>query len=210
MKYYYSLFLVMLLLPLSALATDVGRLTTLLNAVHTMQADFEQTIYDNRAKPIQISYGTMAIERPGKFRWDIKKPIPQLVIANQAKLWIYDPDLQQVTIRILQTTAGDTPALLLSHVSETRANDFTVVPLEKNTPGWEWFSLKPKKKNTMFESIRMGFEKSQMHEMYLQDSLGHTTKVKFKNIKMNAPITSSLFVFKVPPHVDVIDETHHS
>ncbi len=70
---------------------------------------------------MQRSYGKMALERPGKFRWEVTKPIPQLIIANEAKLWIYDPDLEQVTIRRLKVTSGETPALLLSHEIEQQS-----------------------------------------------------------------------------------------
>src|SRR5262245_45378285 len=89
-----------------------------LSAMSSMQANFTQTVYNNRGKITQKSYGRMAMQRPGKFRWDVTRPIPQLIIANQSKLYIYDSDLQQLTIRSLNKAAGETPALLLSHDDE--------------------------------------------------------------------------------------------
>src|SRR5690242_12941666 len=90
----------------AAAATD---LTQVLNNVHSMRANFTQTVYDNLGKAIQQSTGKMAMQRPGQFRWQVVRPLPQLIIANQTRLWIYDPDLEQVTIRAFKTTAGEIP-----------------------------------------------------------------------------------------------------
>ncbi|VVC76150.1 Outer-membrane lipoprotein carrier protein [Aquicella siphonis] len=184
-------------------------LSDLLNSVQSMRASFTQTTYDNQGKVTQKSYGQMAMQRPGKFRWEVTKPIPQLIIANQSKLWIYDPDLEQVTIRSLSKTTGETPALLLSHDNLGLEKDFTVKSIQRGSPEWRWFSLIPKKKSdNMFESIQMGFVKKQIREMRLQDNLGHTTVVQFQKIQMNVSLASSLFTFKPSSKVDVIDETH--
>lgn len=192
------------LFSFSAAAAD---LTTMLNDVRTMQASFTQTVYDNHGKAVQVSHGQMALQRPGKFRWDVKKPIPQLIIANDSKLWIYDPDLEQVTIRSLQHAAGETPALFLSHVDNTLQNDFTVQSVVAKPKEWEWFKLIPKKSDSMFASIMMGFGQQQIQEMRLQDHLGHTTVIQFDKAKVNTALAGSLFIFKAPANVDVIDET---
>jgi outer membrane lipoprotein carrier protein len=184
-----------------------AELTTLLNGVHTMRANFTQTVNDNAGKFIQKSNGKMAMERPGKFRWDVTKPIPQLVIANDKRLWIYDEDLEQVTIRSLTYEAGEAPALLLSHVNTSIDKDFAIKTSDKKTPGWSWFILVPKKPDSMFASIQMGFTKNEIHEMRLEDHLGHVTTIQFKNIETNVNLSSSLFAFKASKNVDVIDET---
>lgn len=182
-------------------------LTTLLNGVKTLQANFTQTTYDNRGKPVQKSFGRMALQRPGKFRWEVKRPIPQLIIANESRLWIYDPDLDQVTIRSLKHAAGETPALLLSHVDASINNEFTITEIEKNAPGWRWFSLTPKMADSMFASVEMGFMDKQIREMRLKDHLGHATMVAFESPKTNVNLPASLFTFTPPKNVDVIDET---
>lgn len=180
----------------------------LLNSVRTMQSNFTQTVLDNRGKAVQKSYGRMALERPGKFRWEIVKPIPQTIIANGSKLWVYDPDLEQVTIRALQKATGETPALLLSHENASIENDFAVKELPAKSPEWRWFALTPKKEDSVFASVQMGFVKDQLREMRLEDHLGHTTEIKFENPKTNASLAPSLFTFKPPANVDVIDETN--
>lgn len=191
----------------SSYAAAVDDFSTLLNAVRTMQSNFTQTVFDNRGKAIQKSYGRMAMERPGKFRWEIVKPIPQVIIANESRLWIYDPDLEQVTIRVLHQATGETPALLLSHENTSIESDFSVKELPKKADGWRWFALTPKKADNVFASVQMGFQKEQIREMRLDDHLGHTTTIQFENIKTNSKLAPSLFVFKPPANVDVIDET---
>ena len=181
-------------------------LAGLLNSTQSMKADFIQKIYDNRGKVVQQSHGTMIMQRPGKFRWEVKKPIPQLIIANQSRLWIYDPDLEQVTIRKLSQTTGETPALLLSHVNVVLDKDYDVKSLPAKSSDWRWYELVPKAADNMFASIQMGFMNNQIHEMRLQDHLGHTTLIQFTNIKINPVLPSSVFVFKAPANVDVIDE----
>lgn len=190
-----------------AYATPSSDLAALLNGVKTMHSNFVQTIQDNHGKSIQKSYGQMDLSRPGKFRWEVKKPVPQVVIANGEKIWIYDPDLQQVTIKILQHGAGETPALLLSHVNDTLDNDFRVTQTNGNQAGLNWYALAPMKKDSMFKAIEMGFANGHIAQMKLQDHLGHTTLIQFNNPTINAGLSASLFTFKARSGVDVIDET---
>lgn len=188
-------------------ASASGDFTTLLNKVHSMQANFSQTTLDAQGKATQKSTGQMALQRPGKFRWDVKKPMPQLIIANAAKLWIYDPDLEQVTIRSLKNASGESPALLLSHDNTNLEKTYNVQTLKKDGPQQHWFSLTPKNKDSMFASIQMGFTNNQIKEMQLKDNLGHKTIIQFKDIKLNQALSASLFSFTPSKKIDVIDET---
>ena len=187
--------------------TASADLANLLNSIHTMQADFVQTVYDNRGKAIQQSHGHMTLKRPNKFRWQIQKPVPQLIIANQARLWIYDPDLEQVTVRALGKTSAETPALVLSHNNIQLDNDYVVTAVAGKSANSHWFKLIPKQADSMFEFIRMGFNNGAISDMELKDHLGHSTQIQFKNTKINIAVAENLFTFKAPANVDVIDET---
>lgn len=180
----------------------------LLNAVHSMQADFVQTVYDNRGVVVQRASGKMQLQRPGKFRWQIVKPIPQLIIASDHRLWIYDQDLEQVTIRSIKEAAGEAPALLLSHVDTKIEENFKIESMKTRDTAEHWFLLIPKSNDSMFASVRMGFStQGQIREMQLKDHLGHTTRIQFNNAKINISLAASHFTFKPPANVDVIDET---
>lgn len=189
-----------------AYASVADNLTELLNGIRTMQSNFKQTVYDNHGKAIQNSKGKMALQRPGKFRWDVENPIPQLIIANDKKIMIYDPDLQQVTIRPMDKATGETPALLLSDVNTSIGKTYTItsLPPKKNL---ESFELVPKKEDSMFASIEMSFSAGKILYMNLQDHLGHTTKIQFLSPKTNVSLASSLFSMKPPAGADVVDET---
>ncbi len=198
-------FITFIFLNLAHAQTPAADLSRLLNTVQSMQANFNQTIYDNRGKAIQQANGRVAFQRPGRFRWQVIKPIPQLIVANQTKLWIYDPDLEQVTIRSLKQGTGDAPALLLSHDATTVMQNYTVKNLPNTAPAWQWFELIPKNSDN-FSAIQMGFYHGQINEMRLQDKLGHTTRIRFLQAHFNLNLSPALFIFVPPAHVDVINE----
>lgn len=190
----------------SAYASDASDLTKLLDGIKSMQANFKQIILDNYGKVVQQSKGVMALERPGKFRWQVKNPIPQLIIANKSKLWVYDPDLEQVTIRTLNTQAGEAPALLLSHDNAAIEKSYTISSLTDDR-GLRWFVLKPKNTDNSFSEIKLGFSDKQIKEMILDDQIGHSTKIIFAQIKINQKLPKTLFVLNAPKGTDIIDET---
>jgi len=202
----YSLIIFTVLSGSAQAADKAQELTGLLNGIKTMRADFTQTIYDNRGQAIQKSTGKMALERPGKFRWQVGKPIPQTIIANSERLWIYDPDLEQVTIRSLKVETGEAPALILSHQNADLEKNYQIQSM-KPQGTLQWFLLKPKKNDNMFASVKMGFANTQLKEMVLQDQIGHSTRVQFQKIEMNISLPSSLFKFIPPKGTDIIDET---
>lgn len=194
-------------LPVYADDTSAKDLSALLTKLNAIKADFTQIITDKNAKQIQQSVGQMYMQRPGKFRWDVKKPSKQLVVTNGKKIWIYDPDLEQVTIRALTKEVGESPAMLLTNPSTTIEKDYQVQSIKASAKDLQWFSLIPKNQNSMFAKIKLGFNKNEIREMELQDHIGHTTSIAFYNINMNPSLPENIFSFKPPAHVDVIDET---
>jgi outer membrane lipoprotein carrier protein len=203
------IFFLLFLLQFNAYAanTTANDLSALLTKLDSMQADFSQTITDKNAKQIQQSVGRMSMQRPGKFRWEVKKPSKQLVVTDGKRIWIYDPDLEQVTIRFLTKEVGESPAMLLTNPSTTIEKDYQVDNVKASAKDLQWYSLIPKNQNSMFAKIKLGFNKNQIREMELQDHLGHTTSIAFYNIKISPTLSESIFSFKPPAHVDVIDET---
>lgn len=200
------LFITLLLFHVTTHADPAAdALNQLLKNIHSMKADFTQTMTDNKGKLIQKSQGNMGLQRPGKFRWETTSPMKQLVVATGTRLWIYDPDLEQVVVKVLSKQAGQTPALLLSDANPALETDFTVKSTLKADK--QWFTLLPKDESSLFTSIRMGFVGEQLAEMQLKDHLDHTTVIQFQHIKFNQPLPAALFYFAPPKNVDVIDET---
>ncbi|MCD6039613.1 MAG: lolA [Gammaproteobacteria bacterium] len=204
------MFLILFFLSLRiAAAQPATALIQLLSNIQTMQADFTQTINEHKNKVLQQSTGHMALQRPGKFRWEVTQPVAQLIVAHNMQLWIYDPALEQVTVRLLNKEIGSTPALLLSDPHAAIAQNFKVQTI-KNAASLQWFALFPKNVDNMLVFIKMGFSQGKLREIDLQDHLGHNTVIEFYNVAFNRPLSASLFSFTPPPHVDVIDETKNS
>ncbi|HSW94294.1 MAG TPA: outer membrane lipoprotein chaperone LolA [Gammaproteobacteria bacterium] len=207
MRFFLKLFFAMISILFFQLAhanPASDELTALLNNIHTLQANFHEMVKDTKGKTLTQSDGKMSLRRPGQFRWDVMQPNRQLIVTNGQTIWIYDADLQQVTIRRLQKEAGEVPALLLSNTNETLTKDFSV---EKSGDGkTQWFLLKPKDKSSLFEEIKLGFDNQQITTMQLQDHLGHVTMIQFSHGVANRQLSAALFAFKAPAGVDVIDE----
>ncbi|MDE2088990.1 MAG: outer membrane lipoprotein chaperone LolA [Gammaproteobacteria bacterium] len=178
------------------------RLQAFFQGLHGLRADFVQTLRDGKLNEVQRSSGTLALQRPGKFRWDYRKPYHQLIVADGHTLWIYDHGLEQVTERPLGKALGNTPAMLLSSTEPLQKN-FTVTDLgERN--GLAWVELQPKAKDTGFTLIRLGFSTRTLKVMDLVDSFGQVTHLSFSNVRRNPALSPSLFEFTPPKGADVI------
>ena len=191
----------------TAVADDevaVQRLTELLNQAQTITARFSQLTLGGSGTQLQETAGQLALKRPGLFRWHTDEPMEQLLVSNGEKVWLYDPDLQQVTIQALDQRLTHTPALLLSgDVSKIREN-FEIS--HKEAGNVVDFILKPKSKDTLFDSLRLSFRNKVLNDMQLIDSIGQRTNILFLNVKMNEPQNDAQFTFEIPAGADVIQE----
>ncbi|WP_172152358.1 MULTISPECIES: outer membrane lipoprotein chaperone LolA [Pseudomonas] len=191
----------------SALADEdasAQRLTVLLSQAQTISARFSQLTLDGSGTQLQETAGQLVLKRPGLFRWHTDAPMEQLLVSNGEKVWLYDPDLEQVTIQTLDKRLTHTPALLLSgDVSEIREN-FAIS--HKEGGNVVDFMLKPKSKDTLFDSLRLSFRSGVLNDMQLIDSIGQRTNILFLSVKMNEAVDDSLFSFEIPEGADVIQE----
>ena len=175
-----------------------------LNAIKTFEAAFEQSLISESNGLQEISNGVFTLSRPGKFRWDYTQPYEQSIIADGKSIWIYDKDLEQVTVRDMNEILADSPALLLSNeVAISEEFIVTMPPVIKET-GYEWFILKPKEQDKQYADIRLAFEKENLKEMELRDNFGQLTRIVFSDQKRNQKVDQKLFNFKPPPGVDVL------
>jgi len=180
------------------------RLTALLADVHTIKADFEQLSMDANGASIQELQGQMLLKKPGKFVWTTAEPMPQELVSDGTRVWLYDPDLLQVTIQDMDERMTHTPALLLSGESGKIRDNFTV---SYHVSGAiTEFSLLPKDNDTLFDRLRLGFRNGQLNDMHLEDAVGQKTSLYFFNVEMNLELDDDNFVFVVPAGVDVFEE----
>jgi chaperone LolA len=174
------------------------------SATKTASGSFEQQAYDRAGKVVDRSSGTLAFARPGKFRWVYDKPHNQVLVADGAKLWIYDPDLAQVTVKRIDQAISSTPAALLAGRDDiTRL--FTLREAG-SAEGVEWVEALPKAKDTGFDRVRLGLKGRTLVAMELYDQLGGHTVLRFTDLKANAQLLPGTFEFTPPKGADVIDD----
>ena len=173
-------------------------------ATHTATAKFTQQVIDRQGKVAERASGTFAFSRPGKFRWTYDKPTSQVLVGDGARLWIYDPDLNQVTVKRIDAAVSSTPAALLAGKDDITAL-FTLRDAG-SADGLEWVEAVPKSKDTGFERVRLGLKGRALAAMELFDQLGGHTALQFSDFKGNAPVSAGTFRFTPPKGADVLED----
>ena len=188
----------------SAQASGIERLNQFMASTITATGEFEQRVVNRDRKLIQESRGTLAFARPGRFRWTYAKPYPQVIVGDGARVWVYDEDLNQVTVRKLGQALGATPAALLAGSNEALAA-FELKD-EGTREGLEWVQAIPRDKDSGFERIRLGFGFSGIERMELVDAFGQTTELRFSGLRRNPRLDPALFSFSPPKGADVVGD----
>ena len=198
--------LLSIVLPLAAAPTGgIAEMHAFLQDVHSLKADFVQVVLDSNLKQVKQSTGTLSIKRPDRFRWDYLKPNAEIIVADGKRLWLYDVDLQQVTVKLLNDTLAASPAVLLSGSNDVEKS-FSVEDLGTKD-GLEWVSLNPKVKDTDFDNVKLGFKGDDVAVMELKDNLGNLTRITFSKLQRNVDVADDAFRFTPPKGADVIGDT---
>lgn len=196
--------LVLMALHGAAHAGGVDRLKGFIKEAKTAEAEFSQTVVDKSGRVAQQASGKMAFSRPGKFRWDYARPHEQVIVGDGSKLWLYDVDLDQVTVKPLNEVIAGTPAALLA--GDTAIEKYFRLKDAADSGGLEWLEATPKSRDTTFERIRMGFKGDELVQMDLYDFFGQRTTLKLSGLVRNPSIPASRFKFSPPKGVDVIGD----
>jgi len=154
---------------------------------------------------IDDSRGSVRIKRPGRFRWEYMPPDAQHIIGDGKRIWLYDIELEQVTVRDQQAALGRTPAMLLAGAAAPKGA-YSIEEIGTYAR-ISWVNLRPSGAESGFTEVRMGFEERQLRQMELVDTLDQRTRISFSEIKENAPIDDAVFAFAPPPGVDVIEQS---
>jgi outer membrane lipoprotein carrier protein len=190
---------------LTAHAAAIEKLKSFIAATHSAKADFSQEVFDQTGKRIQRSSGIMQFRRPGKFRWTYQKPYEQLIVGDGEKFWLYDADLNQVTVKKLDAALGSSPAALLSGSNEIESG-FTLTE-DGSRDRLEWLLAMPRAQDSGFEKIRMAFDtQAGLALMELYDTFGNKTVLKFSALQRNPEIPDRLFRFTPPKGADVLSD----
>ena len=198
-----ALFLLGLATSVHAGASD--KLRNFISTSQSGQANFTQVVQDKKGRKIQSASGTMQFVRPGKFRWVYQKPYEQIIVGDGAKFWLYDVDLNQVTVKKLDAALGSSPAALLSGNNEIERA--FVLQDSGSRDGLDWLDATAKAADTGFEKIAMGFNaQGELIVMELRDAFGLKTELRFSKMQINPQLSPQLFKFVPPKGADVLGE----
>lgn len=189
---------------LSANADGIGQLRAFFDHTTSMRARFHQLVTDSRGQKVQEVSGSMQLQRPGKFRWDYEQPYQQEIVGDGTRVWLFDPDLNQVTVRSMGEAIGASPAALLAG-GKAVENNFTLENLKKQG-GLEWVQARPKGSDSGFDAVKLGFGANGLEQMELHDSYGNLTTIRFSRLERNPGLDAGAFVFTPPPDADVVGE----
>lgn len=184
----------------------VQKLGVKLEPLAVLQAQFVQTVSDDKGKVLQTSEGTLAVKRVNRLRWETTSPYAYLIVTDGKVLWRYDRDLEQATKQPFNGELADAPALILSgDMARIRAR--YEVKWEQGSAG-EWFTLMPKAQKPLFRELKLLFSANGLTELDLIDNLAQRTEIRFSAVKVNPVLPDSLFNFTPPAGVDVVADEH--
>jgi outer membrane lipoprotein carrier protein len=173
--------------------------------LESVQGDFSQTVVDSTGETVQDSQGQVWIQRPGRFRWDYRTPYHQLIVADGKRLWTYDEDLEQATVKKLDAALSSTPAVLLSGYRPL--SEVVTWEPEPGNDAYSWFRLRPRESDTSVDTVRLGFDGKDLALIEVVDGFGNHTRIRFSNLRRNEKLDSSLFNLQLPEGTDIIGDT---
>jgi outer membrane lipoprotein carrier protein len=179
-------------------------LRTYLNELSTWRADFRQEVISRDNESIEKAQGRVVLKKPGRFRWDYVEPFERVITADGERVWLYEADLEQVTIRRIDEGLGATPAALLTGAEDILTH-FELVEVRAED-AIQWLRLDSRSQNSDFSGIDLAFADGQLVQIYLTDRLGQQTRIFFSNIEKDVVVADDFFRFDIPNGVDVIDE----
>lgn len=186
---------------LPARADAVAQLRQFVAQVAGGRAQFEQTVTTPDGARRKASSGSFEFLRPGRFRFDYRKPYPQLIVGDGQQVWMHDPDLNQVTVRPFDQALGSTPAALLAGASLDR--DFVLAP-QPDADGLQWARATPRAADGPFQWMAVGFRGSTLAAVEIVDKFGQRTRLTLTSFEPGATIAADRFRFTVPPGADVV------
>ncbi len=202
MSFFFKVsFMIVFFVGFSNVSASNLSLQKFVNQLHTFSADFEQIQPEEEFFQLNKAYGSFKLKRPGQLLWVYHKPEPQDIMVDGVNIWIFDRDLDQVTVRNLQDVKRDFPLSWLLF-DEPIENRYRIIERDL-VQGMQWFNLRPRE-STFFQSLEVGMRDGKMVEIHMYQSMDHVTKVRFKNIVINEKIAESTFRFQVPEGIDLI------
>lgn len=180
----------------------IQQLEKFISEVDSFEGQFIQTVFDKNGEVVQDSNGDVALDKPGKFRWQYTRPHPQLILADGEYLWIYDEELLQAIAKPASEAIGNAPIMLLTNIRPL-SEDFKIMDAPTRD-GLDWVELIPLAQDTEFHRILIGLDENGVQKMELHDYFSQRTVIEFVNLMTNVTFPSDKFTFNAPEGVDVV------
>ena len=193
----------LLLVAVAARADALDTLREFVREVKSGRAGFTQQVTAADGQKKRSSSGSFAFERPNRFRFEYAKPFEQLIVSDGQKVWVYDADLNQVTLRRLSQALGATPAALLAGASLDKEFELAAQPAQG---GIDWVLATPRQKDGAFQAMLIGFRGKELAAVEILDSFGQRSRLDFSQYQANVPISAPAFHFTPPAGADVIEQ----
>jgi len=190
-------------LPVYAQAAASDALHDFLSDRHSASGTFTQQILRD-GRVVESSRGRFAFERPGRFRWEVTEPFEQVLIGDGERLYFYDKDLNQVTVRRLRDALASTPAAILFGSSDVESG-FRLRALGERD-GLDWIEALPRNAETGYQRIELGFRGGLPAAMQVQDAFGRTVRFEFHDVVRDPKLAADTFRFVPPPTADVVEQ----
>ncbi|GAA0698109.1 outer membrane lipoprotein carrier protein [Dyella sp. SG562] len=181
-----------------------ARLDTFATGLHALTGQFTQILTDANGNKGKSSSGTLSLEAPRQFRWETLAPYKQTIVADGSRVWLYDPDLEQVTVRVQSTEEAHSPLTVLTDLKQMD-RDFKVTEQGEHD-GLAWLRLTSTAKDPQFDYADLGFDANGLARMTFRDQLGAVTEIRFANWQRNPAIPPATFNFVPPKGADVIGD----
>ena len=193
------------LVAVQAFAGARDNLKSFTSGLKGLDGQFTQQVYDTKGKLKETSSGRVALSAPRLFRWEYAKPYPQLIVADGNKVWVYDPDLQQVTVRGQGNEEQNSP--LSAVIDPAKLDQQFNVSESGSADGLQWLTLTPKNEGeASFQSARLGFDAGGLTRMEVLDAVGQSTRISFSGWKRNPAFASGTFKYTPAKGVDVVGD----
>lgn len=179
-----------------------ARLEGQLAKIEALTGQFKQTLYDPKGGKLQASQGEFAVKQPGFFYWEAADPYPQVLVGTPEQLWIFDPDLEQATLRKSDPYAEFNPSQLLSGGGKALGERFTVEHSVKS--GADQYVLVPREPGASYKHITLVFDRDKPKAMAFTDQLNQLTEIEFLKVALNKKVPDSRFEFTPPAGTDIV------
>ncbi len=186
-----------------ARADAVQILRDFVRDVDSGRATFTQVVTSPDGAKTKTSSGRFEFSRPNRFRFDYLKPYPQSIVADGQRVWVHDPDLNQVTVRKIQSALGQTPAALLAGGALDPSFELSALP---DRDGLQWVRAVPKAPDGGFKWMAVGFKGRVLAAVEILDAFGQRSLLRFEGFATDTAPVPSRFVFTPPSGADVLEQ----